>query len=157
MVGGGISLGNFGQNTLQSPTVFNFYTPDYAQPGVFSDSNLVSPEFQIANESIIYLTINTFYNLTKGAYIGMSGPPTDRPLIDLSSLVSTLGAVSTPTSESAAVDLINTRMLYGSMSSSMHSKLVSMIHTGMNGASVQERAWSLVYITMLSPEFATQR
>ncbi len=34
---------------------------------MFSDSNLVSPEFQITNESIIYLTINTFYNLTKGA------------------------------------------------------------------------------------------
>ena len=157
MTGGGISLGNFGQNTLESPTVFNFYTPDYAQPGVFSDNDLVSPEFQITNESIIYLTINTFYNLTKGAYVGMSGPPTDRPLIDLSTLVSTLGTVSTPTSESATVDLINTRLMYGSMTSSMHDKLVSMIHTGMNGATVQERAWSLVYITMLSPEFATQR
>ena len=124
---------------------------------MFTDNDLVSPEFQITNESIIYLTINTFYNLTKGAYVGMTGAPTDRPLIDLSSIVNTLGTTSTSTTELAAVDLINTRMMFGSMSSAMHDKLYTMVHTGMNGASVQERAWSLIYITMLSPEFATQR
>jgi uncharacterized protein (DUF1800 family) len=45
----------FGQGPLQSPSVFNFFSPFYAPPGEIRDSNLVAPELEIATE---YL--NTF-------------------------------------------------------------------------------------------------
>ncbi len=41
--------GDFLQRPLSAPSVFNFYTPDYAPPGPVSDAALVSPEFQILN------------------------------------------------------------------------------------------------------------
>lgn len=41
------------QAPLSSPTVFNFYRPDYSLPGEVSNSGLVSPEFQIVDESSI--------------------------------------------------------------------------------------------------------
>jgi uncharacterized protein (DUF1800 family) len=157
MLGGGISIGNLGQNMLQAPTVFNFYTPDYAQPGVFADNDLVSPELQIANESSVYLLNNTFYNLTHGAYVGMTGPPTDRPLINLNALIFANGSSGAAPTEANMIAYVNNAMMYGSMSSDMQTKLTSMLHSGMNGASAQERAWSLVYVTMLSPEFTAQR
>ena len=157
MTGGGIGLGNLSQSPLESPTVFNFYTPDYAQPGVFVSDGKVSPEFQITNESIIYLTINTFYNLTHGAYVGMSGAPTDRPLINLNPLIFANGSSGAAPTEAAMIQYVNNAMMYGAMSSNMRTALTNMLHSGMNGASAQERAWSLVYVTMLSPEFATQR
>lgn len=151
MTGGGVSRGNYGQGPLESPTVFNFYSPDYEQPGVFADSDLASPELQIINESMLYAMTNSFYSLTHGAYVGMSSPPTDRPLIDLSAL--TTGGITS----AQIVAKVNDAMLYGTMSASMQSTLVNTLDFGLNGASAQEKAWSVIYLTMLSPEYATQR
>ena len=141
----------FGQGPLESPTVFNFYSPDYQQPGVFADNDLNSPELQILNESTAYSTINTFYNFTANAYLGMTNPPTNRPLIDLSALTAN---VATP---SLLVATINANMLYGSMSTTMQMTLTNMIQFGLNGATSSEKAWSAIYVTMLSPEYAAQR
>jgi len=38
-----------GQQPVSSPSVFNFYLPDYSPPGSVRDEGLVAPEFQIAN------------------------------------------------------------------------------------------------------------
>lgn len=38
-----------GQQPLSSPSVFNFYLPDYSPPGYVRDEGLVAPEFQIFN------------------------------------------------------------------------------------------------------------
>ncbi|MDR3388766.1 MAG: DUF1800 family protein [Rudaea sp.] len=155
MNGGNNSLGNYGQGPLESPTVFNFYTPDYSQPGVFADNGLTSPEFQIVNESTIYTVTNSFYQLTAGAFVGMNlltppqTPPTNRPLINLSSLIGV--------SDAQIVTNVNNMMLYGSMSSAMQATMNTLVHTGLAGATPQEKAWSAIYMTMLSPEYATQR
>ncbi|HEY0232580.1 MAG TPA: DUF1800 domain-containing protein [Dokdonella sp.] len=156
MTAGVSFLSATGQRPLGSPTVFNFYEPDFQQPGQFADQNLYSPEFEITNESTTYTTGNTFYSFTRRAYVGMDQPPdsqtlpTDRPLLDLSSLQANAGNAT------AMVDLANLRMLYGSMSPQMHDTLVNTL-TFMSGASSQELAWSLVYLISLSPEFAAQR
>ncbi|MBS0556369.1 MAG: DUF1800 domain-containing protein [Proteobacteria bacterium] len=150
MLGYGNFLGNFGQAPLESPTVFNFYLPDYQQPGVFADGNLFSPELQITNESTTYSTANVYYQFTQNAYQGMTNPRTDRPLIDLSSL--TVNA----TNPTAMVATINAALFYGSMSTTMQTTLKNML-SYLNGASAQEKAWSAIYVAMLSPEFAVQR
>ncbi len=142
----------YGQGPLESPTVFNFYTPDYQQPGVFSTNNLNSPELQILNESTLYSSINSYYNFTANSYVGISPlPTTPRPMIDLTTLTANVG---TP---ALMVATINANMLYGTMSSSMQSALSNMIQFGLNGATANEKAWSLIYVTMLSPEYAAQR
>ena len=143
--------GSYGQGPLESPTVFNFYLPDYQQPGTFATNNLYSPELQITNESTTYTTANSYYSFTAKAYQGMPTPPTDRPLIDLSTLTVNAG------NPSAMVATINASMLYGSMSSSMQSTLSGMIQFGLNRATAQEKAWSAIYVTELSPEYTTQR
>jgi len=149
-------LSSTGEKPLGAPTVFNFYEPDFQQPGPFADQDLYSPELEINNETTAYTTGNIFYGYTRKAYIGMNLPPdnqtlpTDRPLLDLSPLVALVG---TP---SAMVDLANARLMYGTMSSSMHSTLTNMVQF-MSGSTPQEKAWSLIYLISLSPEFAAQR
>ena len=82
----------------------------------------------------------------------MASPPTDRPLINLASL--TVNA----NNSAALVATINSSMLYGSMSASMQARLASMVDNLVGGAaSSAEVAWSAIYITMLSPEYASQR
>lgn len=41
----------FVQRPLSSPSVFNFYRPEYSPPGEMSTNNLVGPEFQIYHEA----------------------------------------------------------------------------------------------------------
>jgi uncharacterized protein (DUF1800 family) len=149
-------LSSLGQKPLGSPTVFNFYEPDYQEPGAFADQGLYSPELEITSETTTYTTANVFYNYTRRGYVGMNLPPdnqtlsTDRPLLDLAALAA---LVNTP---SAMVDLANARMMFGGMSPNMHSTLLNMVQF-MSGASPQEKAWSLVYLISLSPEYAAQR
>ena len=40
----------FGEGHLLSPSVFNFFTPDYAPQGEIAERGLVAPEMQIATE-----------------------------------------------------------------------------------------------------------
>ncbi len=40
-----------GQRIMRSPTVFNFYQPNYSPPGVVREVGLVAPEFQIVTEN----------------------------------------------------------------------------------------------------------
>jgi len=150
MTGGNGLQGSYGQSPLESPTVFNFYAPDYEQPGTLANADKVAPEFQIVNEASTYSVSNSFDGFTRGAYQGMTSPPIDRPLISLSALTVNAG------NGSAMADTINATMLYGSMSSNMHSTIQNMIDF-MSGATAQEKAWSAIYLTMLSPEYATQR
>ena len=152
MTGGTNFQGSFGQAPLEAPTVFNFYSPDYVQPGTLETANKVAPEFEILNEATSYSMGNAFYRFTQGAYQGMTSPPTDRPLINLSSL--TVNAANS----AALVATINANMLYGSMSPGMQARLTSMVDNLAGGnASAAEIAWSAIYITMLSPEYASQR
>jgi uncharacterized protein (DUF1800 family) len=151
MVGNVNFLTSFGERPLSSATVFNFYEPDYQQPGALV--NLYAPEFQITNESTVYNYANGMYAFSAQAFVGMTGTvPTDRPLMVLTEL-STLAHSG---NYQAMVDLANARMLYGSMSASMNTYLFSMLDN-MSGASDLERAWSLAYIVAISPEYAAQR
>ncbi len=53
-----------GQRPFGSPSVFNFYRPDYQHPGDIKNSNLNSPEFQILTESMIMSQVSTLSNAT---------------------------------------------------------------------------------------------
>ncbi len=143
--------GTYGQRPLGADSVFNFYEPDYSQPGVVADAGLYSPEFQILNESSITTTGNSLYTYSFNSWIGMSNPPNNRPLLDLSPLTS-LGS-----NYGAMVDEVNRRMLYGSMSATTRTSLINAV-TFMDGnVSASERARSIIYLVALSPEYAIQR
>jgi uncharacterized protein (DUF1800 family) len=50
------------QKPLGAPSVFNWYRPDYAPAGILSQNGLVSPEFQIVNETTVTRAINYHYS-----------------------------------------------------------------------------------------------
>jgi uncharacterized protein (DUF1800 family) len=141
--------GSYAQRPLGAPTVFNFYEPDYQPPGPVAQANLYSPEMQIINEGTTYSISNSLADYTFRYYVGMTNPPTDRPLINVAALTS----LSTPTE---MVDLVNRRMFYGQMTSNTRTTLINML-SFMNGATASEKARSLLQIAAMSPEFATQR
>lgn len=50
------------QTPMQSPTVFNFYLPDYQHPGILSNAGLITPEFELTSETSVIRQSNTLYN-----------------------------------------------------------------------------------------------
>jgi len=138
------------QRPLGAPTVFNFYEPDYQQPGPIADADLYSPELQIVNESSIASASNSLYTFSYNSYLGMNDPSINRPLLDLSALTS-LGTAA------AMVDEANQRMLYGRMTLSMRTALINLLTGPMASATAVNKARLLIHLVALSPEFATQQ
>jgi hypothetical protein len=52
---------DLGQTPMQSPTVFNFYLPDYQFPGLLAGSGLTTPEFQISSETNVIRQANFLF------------------------------------------------------------------------------------------------
>jgi uncharacterized protein (DUF1800 family) len=52
---------NTGQHPMKSPTVFNFFGPDYTPNGPIADNNLVGPEFEIYNSRTSIGFANSVY------------------------------------------------------------------------------------------------
>ncbi|MBP7948365.1 MAG: DUF1800 family protein [Verrucomicrobiales bacterium] len=62
---GNTGNGDFEQTPLQSPTVFNFYEPDYVFLGHTGNAGLYAPEFQITSESSVVTSANWYVDLTR--------------------------------------------------------------------------------------------
>ena len=53
------------QGPLRSPSVFNFYSPNYQPSNAFMDENMVSPEYQILNWAVYTELVNYMLNSTR--------------------------------------------------------------------------------------------
>ena len=60
---------NIGQEALMSPTVFNFYSPDFAPTGALSNNSLVAPELELVTETQIYTAFNIYLGLIRNGEI----------------------------------------------------------------------------------------
>jgi uncharacterized protein (DUF1800 family) len=54
------------QEPMKAPSVFNYYLPNYAPPGVLVEEGLVAPEFQIINASSATMAPNYFWQAITG-------------------------------------------------------------------------------------------
>ena len=74
------------QTPLDSPTVFNFYYPDYFYPGSLAANNVTTPEFQLTTASNIINLTNTVAStiLASGNTDGLSSFQNGAIYLDLS-------------------------------------------------------------------------
>ncbi len=137
-----------GQYPLSSPSVFNFYLPDYEPPGPIAAAGLVGPEFQILNSVFGILTPNVVYNLV------VNGSAAGSFTVDLSPQFALGG---NPTALVDNVDLLLTR---GMLSASTKAKVLDVVNgvtTAMvpSGSTIEQtRARLAVYLIAISPDFA---
>ncbi len=141
----------FGQGPLQSPSVFNFFSPFYAPPGEIANSNLVAPEMQIATEyQNTFITNYFFYQAFFLNQLNTSELGEDDVYIDFSEEIAIAGDAT------ALVDLVADKLLGGVISDTLRNELIATIETiGTEDAAL--RAAEAIYIIATSPEFATQR
>lgn len=53
--------GALGQTPLGSPTVFNFFLPDYQYPGELAQAGLITPEFELTSDTTVIRQANFLY------------------------------------------------------------------------------------------------
>ncbi len=134
---------SIGQNPYLSPTVFNFFYPDYVQPGPLATAGLVAPEFQITTDSTAIGSANV-----QRDEVFRVASQTPSPFV-IPNLSAQTALASNPT---ALVDSLNVLLLNGQMSSQTRTILINAI-TAIPASNPLLRAQSAVYLIVTSPDF----
>ncbi|CAN5535511.1 hypothetical protein BH18VER1_BH18VER1_00660 [soil metagenome] len=138
--------GPLGQVPMHSPTVFNFFSPDYQAPGAIAESGLTSPEFQITTETTAVTAANYLYRAifehigAPGHFISLGLTKEETLADDPEKLVERL-------------DLLLTS---GSMSAEMRKILVRAIEK-IPASQRIARAKTAIYLVITSPEFVVEK
>jgi uncharacterized protein (DUF1800 family) len=140
------AIGNLGQEAMHSPTVFNFFGPDYSAPGAIAEAGLKSPELEITNETSV-VTVANYY---RTGINGGLGPSTARVTLNLSNDTALAG------NPPQLVDHLNTLLLAGNMSPEMRTILINAV-TQIPATNPTERARTAIYLVINSPEFTVDK
>lgn len=160
----------YGQLPLSSPSVFNFFKPDFAQPGEIRNAGLVSPEFQIATDTQLVSAPNAlgwrifyFYVGSRYSYAWENDAPVpEEALMDYTALKA-LAA-----DPAALVDHLDLTMMAGGMSAYMRDLLITRLEgtppdnlPGQPSGAPMDlplfRVQQALYLIVNSPEFNTQK
>lgn len=139
-------MANFGQAPLSAPSVFNFFSPNYVQPGAIAQAGIFSPEFQITTDTTVITTAN---RMRSNVYRTPGSNP-DSIILDLTPLTQ-LSA-----NPDVLVDSLNNLLMNGQMSSGMRDIVVDAV-TQMPASSTLERAQTAVHLLVTSTEFIIEK
>jgi uncharacterized protein (DUF1800 family) len=134
------------QEPMSSPTVFNFFSPDYQAPGAVAQAGLYSPEFQLATE-VVVATVANYMN--RAIYTSL-GPTTNKITLNIS-IEQTLAK-----NPSDLVDHLNYVLMAGNMSPAMYATLVNAV-TSIPASNPKERVRTAIYLVVNSPEFVIDK
>lgn len=142
----------FAQSPLSAPHVFNFFSPDYAPPGIISENELIAPELEIVTENFLTRTSNFLAYSTLWGHSEFDNENTQdkRILIDMSSLKPMIDDTD------ALLAQLNMLLLGGSMSEQMRTILTDSFNKTAN-QDINERLSNLLFIIMVSPQYIVQR
>jgi hypothetical protein len=121
------------QTPLRSPTVFNFYFPDFQYPGILTTAGLVAPEFQLSSDTGVANQMNFLYNATLGTGGGngnANGFSSFRSgsgaiVLDLGPWM--LAAKTSNSGIPGLVDELNTLLLGDQLSSSVRTIIINYV------------------------------
>lgn len=142
----------FAQSPLGAHHVFNFFSPDYAPPGIVSENNLIAPELEIVTENYLTRTSNFLAYSTLWGHTEFDSENTKdkRILIDLSTLKPLVNDTA------LLLKQLNMLLFGGSMSDEMRIILTEAFNRTVN-QDINERLSNLLFLIMVSPQYIVQR
>lgn len=140
----------FGQGPLQSPSVFNFFSPFFAPPGEIRDSSLVAPELEIATEYLNTQYTNYMFFQTFGLNHTNANLDEDDIFIDFQE------EMDVATDIDALIDMVAGKLLGGEISDTLRIEIAGML-ARIPETDTATRAAETIYFVTTSPEFAYQR
>ena len=148
-------MGEMGQDLWAPPTVFNYYPPDYVVPG----TDILGPEFAMQNTGSSFSKNNSVLYITMGQGFWMEPATGSNPYpyvpcgtsIDISELTALMSSDSTGT---ALIEGLNTKMMHGTMSDIMKTKLRTAINFNV---SAEDKARQALFLVASSSQYQIQR
>ncbi len=151
------------QSFLAAPSVFNFFSPFYAESEHVQANEMVSPEFQILNATTGIHYLNTIETSTKtrpfpnrtlisNTGLGLIYNPEDIPVLDLSDeidIVNTQGI-------SALLDRLNLLLCRGQLSAETKSVIedaITQYQTSIASYTPERAVEDALYFIMISPNY----
>ncbi len=137
------------EETLHSPTVFNFFEPDYVQPGSLAAAGLRAPEFEILT-SATAITVPDY--LFKLIYADRpAAPDSDTLCLDFGAL---LPNAQNP---SALLDQLNVLFCGGGLSPFARDRIAAAMLTLPAGVTDLDRVRNAVYLVVSTAVGAVQK
>ncbi len=144
------SQGELSQAPLRSPSVFNFFTPDYVPPGNLAAAGLFAPEMQIHTDTTALGVPNRLAVYSFSNWGDPANREADDVILDIADL---LPLYATP---GALLDELNARLCAGSMDTATRERILQA-HAELPGwVSARQGVSSLIYLTVTSPAAAVQ-
>ncbi len=141
----------FSQQPLSSPSVFNFFQPDYQPLGEIRDSGLVAPEFQILT-AVTGITIPNQFNSSILYQLNWSENDDDVVRFDFSPVVALIN------DQDALIEYLNNLLTFGNMTPELHDSLRFMLNRPeFDGQSDEFMVQSLIYLIATSADAAVLR
>ncbi len=156
------------QSPLRSPTVFNFYFPNYEFPGALASAGLTTPEFQLTSDTGIALQMN----FLEGGILNNAGNTNGLSSFTGGNgdIVLDIGSWMTTNYTSAAgipnlVSNLNTLLLAGQLSAAAQTNIVNYVTNTANfpfsappnAPQMRDRVRAVVHLIVSSPDFTIQK
>jgi uncharacterized protein (DUF1800 family) len=163
------------QNSLMSPSVFNFFRPDYQRSGSLTSAGLFAPEFQITNEFSLVQSVNDVeglaYNFIDSADNVCSGwdgysTPTSNTTVFLRTAALEAAAADPAT----LIGTLNLMLMAGQMPQAMQTSLIDYVSqipltpvachqsgSSYGGSGPAVRVIEAAELIINSPQYAIQR
>ena len=158
--------GSLEQTPLRSPTVFNFFFPDYKFPGALTSAGLTTPEFQLTSDT----SVATQMNFMEGGLLNNTGNTNGLSsfVTGNGSIVLDLGPWMTPAFTSntgipSLVDALNSLLLGGQLSSGARTIIINYVtgnlaySTPPTYTQMRDRVRGVVHLLATSPDFTIQK
>ncbi len=148
---GGLStqLIKMGQNPFYSPTVFNYFPPDYIVPG----TTLNAPEFALLNTSLGISRTNIVYQLSFERIPANATDSLRGTSLDLSEAVN---AAADDATGNRLLDILNYKMMHGAMTAEHRNSVMSAV-LAVPSTNALLRAKTAIYLISASAQYQIQR
>ena len=140
----------FGQGPLQSPSVFNFFSPFFAPPGEIRNSNLVAPELEIATEYLSTQYTNYMFFQAFGLNHTNENLDEDDIFINFQEEMDAAADIN------ALINMVAGKLLGGEISDTLRTEIAGMLER-IPETDTAIRAAEVIYFVTTSPEYAYQR
>lgn len=139
----------FGQSPQRAPSVFNFFSPDYQQPGEIADADLYAPEFQLStannltgmHNAVIYFT---FWSTD-------AGNNDDPFILDIDQYIAMADT------HSHLVDELNLVFMSDQMSDEMRTAIIDYLDLIDSYTTDRNKVLEVIFLILTSSEYAIQK
>jgi len=138
------------QAPLASPSVFNFFSPDFSQPGAIRDNGLISPEFEILDESSMISMTSRILSNTLWSHNFKVSSDSQRIAINIDR------EMDLEDDREALLDHLDLLLLGGQMSAELRQEVNLLMDSRDYNNAASQRIAEAIFLIASSPEAAIQ-